>query len=74
MSGYELFEAANKARQAWMGQLTRRYGRHWFAMTAPEDRQGEPGSDLRKAHDALKAAEDAWNVWFEGARPITRAA
>lgn len=74
MTGYELFDAANKARQAWMGQLTRCYGHMGrLAVLGTPEAMGEPGSDLRGAWDTLKAAEDAWGDWFEGASPITRA-
>ncbi|MFG1418296.1 hypothetical protein V5F38_10340 [Xanthobacter sp. V0B-10] len=75
MPGYELFEAANKARQAWHGQLIRRYGHMGrLAVLGTLEAMGEPGSPLREAWDALKAAEAAWGAWFDGASPITRAA
>ena len=51
------FEAAEKA---WIVQLVATFGKDAYDMHYTSHAKGEPGTALRAAWDARKAASDAW--------------
>lgn len=56
----ELGDRALTADDAWSAELSRAFKGAAGDIRYTKQGEGEPGTDLRRAYDAFKAARDAW--------------
>jgi hypothetical protein len=67
-TAYATFDDAD---EAWHSELVRLFGKSAVEVRYTAAGQGEPGSDLRRLHDAFGAAGDVWRAAMREAEPLT---